>query len=180
MRSIIDNKKGQFDFPIVTFAIIVLGLILLAPIILKVVRSTVQPFADTLGNESSGMGGVGGDLAEQNTKYILGVFVNFWDGVILFAFLIALIMLFVSAFLIDVNPFFIILYILVFFLTIMFAPEILGSIDKIYEANAYAEEVALIGFIDFLRLNFGLILTAIGVLTMVIMYAKVRYFPANE
>lgn len=176
MRSIIQNKRGQFDFPLITFAIVIIGLILLAPIVLKVVRGTVTPFADALGNASVG----GGDLAKANTNYILGVFVNFWDGVLMFGFLISVILLFVSAFLIDANPFFMILYILLMFLTVIFAPEILGAVDRIYEANAFAQEVALVPMLDFLRLNFGLVLTIIGILTMVVIYAKVRYFPAQQ
>lgn len=176
MRSILDNKKGQLDYPILTFAIVLIGLILLAPIILKVVRSTITPFGEALGNMSS----MGGAVAETNVNYVLGVFVNFWDGVLMFAFLLAVILLFVSAFLIDTNPFFMILYILLLFLTVVFAPEILGAVDRIYEANAFAQEVALLPFIDFLRLNFGVVLTAIGILTMIIIYAKIRYFPKNE
>lgn len=96
------------------------------------------------------------------------------------AFLLAVILLFVSAFMIDVNPFFIFLYIFVFFLTLVFAPEILGAVDRIYESTAYAEEVALLGFMDFVRLNFGLIVTVIGVLTMIIIYAKVKFFPSQQ
>lgn len=164
------------EFPVITFAIIVIGLILLAPIILKVVRSTITPFSDAMDNLSIG----GGEVAKTNTNYVLGVFVNFWDGVMLFGFLFAVIMLFLSAFLIDANPFFMILYILTLFLTIVFAPEILGAVDRIYEANAYAEEVALIPFMDFLRLNFGLIITGIGILTMIIIYAKIRYYPREN
>ena len=162
--------------PIITFAIIVIMLILLAPIILKIVRGTLTPFSNSLGN----MSGQGGDIAKENVNYVMGVFVNFWDGVVMFAFLLAVILLFVSAFLIDVNPFFMILYIFVLLLTIIFAPEILGAVDRIYEANAYAEEVALVPFMDFLRLNFGLILTVIGILTMIVIYAKIRYFPSNR
>ena len=161
------------EFPILIFAIVVIGLILMAPIILKVVRTTLSPFSSALGNLSV----EGGAIAQTNVNYVLGVFVNFWDGVILFAFLLSVILLFISAFLIDANPFFMILYILMLFLTILFAPEILKAVDKIYEANIYAEEVALLPFIDFIRLNFGLILTAIGILTMIIIYAKIRYFP---
>ena len=176
MRNILNNKKGQIDYPVLTFAIILIGLILLAPIILKVVRSTLTPFGSALGNMST----MGGAVAETNVNYVLGVFVNFWDGVLMFAFLLAVILLFVSAFLIDANPFFMILYILMLFLTVVFAPEILGAVDRIYEANAFAEEVALIPFLDFLRLNFGVVLTAIGILTMIIIYAKIRYYPKNE
>jgi len=165
------NKKGQIDFPVVTFAIIFIGLILLAPIVLKIVRSTATPFSQSLGNLSI----AGADQAQQNTDYVVGVFVNFWDGVILFAFLFAVILLFVSAFLIDASPFFMILYIILLFLTIIFAPEILGAIDRIYEANEFATEVALLPFVDFLRLNFGLVLTMVGILSMIVIYAKIRF-----
>lgn len=176
MRSILENKKGQMDFPVLTFAIVLIGLILLAPIVLKVVRSTVTPFGEALTNLST----PAGDLGASNVNYVLGVFVNFWDGVLMFAFLLAVILLFISAFLIDANPFFMILYILMLFLTIVFAPEILGAINRIYEANEFAQEVTLLPFIDFLRLNFGIVLTGIGILTMIIIYAKIRYFPKDE
>jgi len=73
-----------------------------------------------------------------------------------------------------------ILYILMLFLTVVFAPEILGAINRIYDANEFAQEVALIPFLDFLRLNFGVVITGIGILTMIIIYAKIRYFPKNE
>lgn len=173
MRSIIKKKKGQMDFPIITFAIVLIGLILLAPIILKITRGTITPFGNALGN----MTDIGGEVAKENTLHVLGVFVKFWDGVIMLAFLLAVILLFVSAFLIDVNPFFMILYIFMLFLTLIFAPTILDTVDRIYEAPAYAEEVALVPFMDFLRLNFGVVLTVIGILTMIIIYAKIRYFP---
>ena len=71
-------------------------------------------------------------------------------------------------------------YIFILFLTLVFAPEILGAVDRIYEANAYAQEVALLPFMDFLRLNFGVLITVIGILTMIIIYAKIRYFPSNR
>jgi len=173
MRSILKDKRGQINFPVITFAVVLIGLILLSPIILKVVRSTVTPFSESMTNMSIG----GGDIAQTNINHVLGVFVSFWDGVIIFAFLVAVIMLFVSAFLIDANPFFMIMYIFMLFLTVVFSPEILGAVNKIYEANAYAEEVALIPFVDFLRLNFGLVIVGIGIITMIIIYAKIRYFP---
>jgi hypothetical protein len=164
-------KKGQTDFPIITFAIVLIGLILLAPIILKFVRSTIMPFSASLGNVTGG----GGAIAQANVNYVLGVYTSFWDGVILICFLIAIILLFVSALLIDANPFFIILYIIVFFLTVVFAPNIMLAVNNIYDSSSFAGEVSLLPFIDFIRLNFGAILTAVGVITMIIIYAKIRY-----
>lgn len=176
MRSLTKNKKGQFDFPMITFAIIVLGLIFLGPILLKMINSTLTPFENSLasipgGNESGAVGSV---------EHIHGTFVNFWDGVLIVAFLLALILLFVSAFLIDTNPVFVILYILALFFTVVFAPNILDAINKVYDSPQFVTEVSNLAFMDFLRLNFGLIITVIGVLTMIIIYAKVRFFPTNN
>lgn len=177
MQSIIKkNKRAQLDFPLLSFAIIVITLLLLAPIILKITRTSVEPFSNALGNMSI----AGSDVASQNTSYVLGVFVSFWDGVIMFSFVISLILLFISAFFIDTSPFFIAIYIVLFLLVMIFAPNILEVVDRIYELNAFAEEVALMPMMDFIRLNFGLILTVVGILTMIIMYAKVRYFPSQS
>lgn len=170
------RNKGQFDFGLITFAFIVIALLILAPIVLKIVRSTVTPFSNTLGNMTD-QGAVQG---AQNSRYVLGVFVNFWDGVLIISFVVALILLFVSAFLIDTNPFFIVLYIIVFFLVVVFAPDILTAVTNIYELNAFATETNLIPLMDFVRSNFGIILTVVGVLNMVIIYAKIRYFPSNR
>ena len=170
------NIKGQLDFPIITFVIIVIGIIILAPIILKIVNSTLTPLENSLagtpgGNESGAVEGV---------QKVHGTFVTFWDGVLIFAFLIAVIMLFISAFLIDTHVFFVVLYVMMLFLTIVFAPSILEAVTKIYESGQFAQEVAVIPFMDFLRLNFGLVITAIGILTMIIIYAKIRFFPSNQ
>lgn len=169
------GKKAQIDMPIVTFAIIVIALLFLGPIMLKVVRTTITPFGDALNNTAVG----GGELASGNVLYILGVFVNFWDAVIVFAFVVAVLMLFVSAIFIDTNPFFIVLYILVLLLVVLFAPNVLDAVNKIYDSADFAQEVALLPLLDFIRLNFGLILVVIGIVTMIIMYAKIRFFPSQ-
>lgn len=165
------NKKGSLDFPIIMFIIAVVMLLLVGPIVLKIVNGTLTPFADALNNT----GVAGGDLAKENVTHVKTTFINFWDGVLLVGFLIVILMLFMSAFLIDSSPFFIVLYIIMFFLTILFAPSIVGVVDGIYDSGVYVEEVAMLGFLDFIRLNFGIILTIIGVITMVIIYAKLRF-----
>lgn len=169
------NKKAQIDFPIVTFAIVVIGLLFLGPILLKLVRTTVTPFGDALNQTSIG----GGSEGASRTLYILGIFVNFWDAVLLFAFMLAVVMLFISALFIDTNPFFIILYVVVLLLVVIFSPNVLGAINNIYDSSQFVEETALLGFMDFIRLNFGVVLTVIGILTMIVIYAKVRFFPSR-
>jgi len=61
----------------------------------------------------------------------------------------------------------------------LFAPTVLDTIDKIYDSATFAQETAILQFMDFIRLNFGLMLLVAGILTMIIIYAKVRYFPAR-
>jgi hypothetical protein len=169
------NKKAELDFPIITVAFVLLGLLFLAPFILKTVTTILTPFGNALND--SGVGG--GEDAKEAVFYVQGVFVNFWDGVLLFAFLTQIILLFVSALFIDTNPFFIILYVIVLALTVIFAPQVLDALNNIYDSAQFVNEVAILQFIDFIRQNFGLILTVIGVLNMIVMYAKVRYFPAR-
>lgn len=164
------NKKAQMDFPLITFIIVVVMLLLVGPIILKVVNGTLTPFATALNNTVPG-----GELASQNVTHVKNVFINFWDGILIIGFLIVILMLFMSAFLIDASPFFMILYIIMFFLTVLFSPAIIGIVDGIYDSGVYVDEVAMLGFLDFIRLNFGVIITVIGVLTMIIIYAKLRF-----
>jgi len=164
------NKRGQMDFPLITFIIVVVMLLLVGPIILKVVTGTLTPFATALNNTVPG-----GELAGQNVTHVKNVFVNFWDGILIIAFLIVILMLFMSAFLIDASPFFMILYIIMFFLTVVFSPAVIGIVDGIYDNAVYVDEVALLGFLDFIRLNFGVIITVIGIISMIIIYAKLRF-----
>lgn len=164
------GKKGQMDFPLIPFIVVVVMLLLVGPIILKVVTGTLTPFATALNNTVPG-----GELAGANVTHVKDVFVSFWDGILIIAFLIVILMLFMSAFLIDASPFFMILYIIMFFLTVVFAPAIVSIVDGIYDNAVYLDEVAQLGFLDFIRLNFGVIITVIGLISMIIIYAKLRF-----
>lgn len=176
MRSILNNKKGQFDPGITTFAVILIGLLILAPVGVKVVRTMLGKTSEKLTNST--------DTAQQaagaNVSYIMGVFLNFWDGVIIAAFVFTIMILFISAFLIDSHPIFIPLYIIIFVLTVMFSPYCLEAVNRIWEANALAEDVVYLDMVNYIRLNFGLILTVVGILSMVIIYAKVRFYPSGS
>ena len=159
------------DFPLITFIIVVVMLLIVGPVILKVVNGTLTPFANAL--NSSGV--PGGEIASTNVTHVRTVFINFWDGILVIGFLIVILMLFMSAFLIDASPFFMVLYIIMFFLTVLFSPAVISIVDGIYDSGAFVDEVALLGFLDFIRLNFGVIITILGVLSMVIIYAKMRF-----
>jgi hypothetical protein len=168
MINILKNKKGQIDYPIITWVIIVLGLMILAPIMLKVFTSIQAPMSSSLGNLTNG-----GAEAQGNFNAVMNTAVNFWDKVVLSAFILATLLLLISAFLIDTNPFWLILYIFISFMLILFAPDIIGSLDNIYNSATFGTEVANLTFIGSLRDNFGLILTGIMVITGIIIYGKI-------
>lgn len=167
----ITNKKGQLDYPIITFVIVVFSLMLLAPIMLKIFYSVQTPVSNSLGNLTNH----GGEQAQANFNSVMGTGINFWDKIILFAFILATILLIISAFLIDTSPVWIILYIFISFMLILFAPDIVGTLDNIYNSPTFAVESANLAFIGSLRDNFGTILVGIMVITGIIIYGKIAF-----
>lgn len=164
------NKKGQFENPIIIFAVLVIGLLMFAPIALKIFISVDDSVGNALGNVSSG-----GDVARANFDKVSGTLVTFWDKIIVAAFFLAVIMLFVSAFMIDAHPFFIVLYIFLNFMLVIFTPDILQSVDAIYDSANFATEVTQLGFLDSLRNNFVPFLVGIMVITGIIIYGKLAF-----
>ncbi len=71
---------------------------------LKVMREIQTPFSDSLGNMSGG-----GIVGQTNFNAVIQTGINFWDKVVIAAFIFAVMMLFVSSFLVDAHPFFILL-----------------------------------------------------------------------
>lgn len=163
------NKKAQLDSPIVWFIVIVFGLLLIAPITLKMFNAIKTPVANSL--NQTGVGG--GDIASGNFSFVMNTFTTFWDKVIVATFFLALILLFVSAFMIDTSPFWVILYIFINFMLILFAPGIISSLDAIYASPDFAVEVSQLTFMSFILSHFGELLVGIMVITGIIIYAKI-------
>ena len=167
------NIKGQFDYPIITFVIVVIGLLIFAPIALKIFGSFSTNFGNSLGNVT------GSGNAQANFSKVTTTLITFWDKVIIACFILSVLTLFVSAFFIDAHPFFIIIYILLNFMLILFAPNIITAVDNIYTSASYSTEVSSLAFLDSLRTNFTLYLVGIMVITGIIIYGKVAFFGNN-
>lgn len=165
------NKRGQIDNPIIAFVIIVIALLLIAPIALKMFSSIHTNVGNAFGNVS----GQGGVIAKANFEKVTGTLINFWDKIIIAAFIFSIIMLFVSAFLIDAHPFFIILYIFLAFMMVLFTPHLLTAVDKIYDSPQFATELTHLAFLDSLRNNFMYFLVGIIVITGIIIYGKLAF-----
>ena len=161
-------NKGQLDYPIITFFVIVFGLLLLAPFMLKIFISIQVPVSAQLGN----LTGQGGQIAQTNFNTVMNTTINFWDKVIIFALILSVILLIVSSIFIDSSPFFIILYIFISFMLVLFAPNIIDSLDSIYDSPNFATESAKLSFMVTLKDNFGIFLVGLIVLTGIIIYGK--------
>jgi len=165
MRSIL-NKKAQMESPIISFIVVVVILLVMAPFILKIFNSVLTPFASGVGNVSAEAG--------ARVTHIKDTFITFWDMVIMIAYLISLILLFITAFLVDTHPVFLILFIIFGVFTFMFAPSIMEMVDEIYNNPELALEVSQLPMLDFIREYFVGIMVGIYFVVGIIVYAKFR------
>lgn len=173
MRSIMSTqKKGQLDNPIILFAVLVIGLLIVAPIGLKILRSVQQPVANSFGNIT----GEGGELAQTNFNTVINTGISFWDKVVVAFFVFAVLLVLVSAFLVDANPFFIVLFILMNMFLILFAPNIITAVDHIYDSSQFAQETAMLAFMDTIRSHYAEFLVGVMVLSGIIIYGKIFLF----
>ena len=165
------NTRGQVG--IVSMIGVFIALLFMAPILLNLVTTTTGEFADALNGTSPS--------AATTVDSITGTYTGLWDWVLILVFALNVLLLFISAFFIDTHPAFMLVFIMVAFFTMAFAPNILDATDKIYNNAQYAGDVAAyLPFMDFLRGNFGAVVLGIFVLAGIIMYAKFKYFGGGE
>lgn len=165
------SSRGQVG--IVAMLGVMIVLIALAPILLNIVSSVLGGFSDSIDNIDPNAG----------AKMDAGVdkFTNLWDYVIMTIFAINVLLLFISAFFIDTNPIFVVLYIFVGFLMFMFAPYVVDVADAIWDTPRYITDGTIneLSMTGFLLDNFTAVLLALFILTGIIMYAKIKFF-SNE
>lgn len=172
----IENKRAQIENPLIVFAVLVVGLLMFAPVALKLFISIDSTVGNSLGNLTGNVG----NISKANFQAVTTPLITFWDKVIVAVFFLSILLLFVSAFLIDAHPFFVILYVLSFLFLILFTPNILSAVDNIYDSANFATEIARLTFLDSLRNNFIVFLVGIGVVTGIIIYGKVALFSGGR
>jgi len=165
------NKKGQI-LSIIMFFGIVLAVFVISIILLKAVNTVLTPFSSSIGNVSVSAG--------QTVASIQSSFVKWWDIAILLIFFLNVIILLVSAFMIDVHPAFLILYILAVFFMIIFGSSIIGIVDRlfnggIYGINSFDMESGQMPLVKFIVDNFGIVMLGIIIISGIITFAKLKY-----
>lgn len=165
------NKRGQIESIFYFFAIVFI-IFLTAPLFLKISTDMLSHVEAVGGNISSTAGG--------DVKYLKTSMNNLWDEMIVLLFFGNIMLLLVSAFLVDVHPLFVILYIIGLVMLFVFAMPIWDVLNQIYSGtgagsvlSTQTNQMALTKFIiDY----FGIILLGVVILSGIIMYAKFKFF----
>jgi hypothetical protein len=170
------NRTGQLDVPVITMIIIVVGIIIAAPIVLKIFTSIQAPFSDALKNQT----GAGGNNSATAFNYVMNTGINFWDKLCIFLFFLAFIVMIISSFLIDTNPFWIVLYIIIAFFAVLFIPSVMSAVDAIYTNSVYLSSGNSLTYVNFLRNNMAKFVVGMFVISGIIIYGKVRLFSSSS
>lgn len=165
------NKHGQIEIAVIFFIIVLIGVLILAPFMIKIVNSVLTPMGNTLGNYT--------DQAGVNVRAVQTSFLNMWDFVIIIFFLINILLLWITSFLIDTHPLFILVYIFLLIIIFAFTPTIYDIVDTIWNDTniiSTSEIAQYLPMLNFIKDYFGIILLMILIISGVIIYAKPRIF----
>ena len=172
------HKKSQIEFGIVSFIVVIIALLLFAPIMLKIFNAILTPIQSQVGNITASAGVSVGKVKDT--------FITFWDWVLLMAYLISVVLLLISAFLIDTHPVFLVIFFVFGIFTFIFAPMLLDVVDQIYEDPRFSTMedgmivTSEIPMMDFIRQYFVIMMLGIYFICGIIIYAKVAYFGARR
>lgn len=165
------NKKGQVQ-SIFYFFIIAFILFMSAPILLQIPMQIFDKLIPIAGNQSAQAG--------QSVSYLDTKMTNLWDEMIVLLFMGNVALLFLTAFLVDVHPAFLILYIIAVACLFIFIMPIWDAVNTIYANANLSDATAVMPLTKFFIQNFPIVLLVIVILSGVLMYAKFKYFGGNQ
>lgn len=167
------NKKGQIDFGPAVLVSVIIGLLLFAPIMIRIIGTVTGTFFNTMNDTAP--------AAVADASSAVDKVYNFFDYLIVIAMFMNIIVLFISAWFIDTNPLFIILYIMFAFVFILFIPNMLDAVDRVWDqtdtlaaSDTWEGNSLNLTFTDFIRSNMVMFTLIIIVLTGIITYAKFK------
>lgn len=160
-------KKGQAE-SVIIFIGIVVAIFLTSIILLRLTNEILTPFANQLAPYSNQSATVVNSVHDS--------FTHVWDWVIILLLLFNIILLLVSAFLIDIHPAFLVIYIIAILFLVIFMNTFAAVIDSVWNAVGTATETAQTPLQQFVINNFNIIMLGIIALSGVVMYAKFKLF----
>ena len=157
-------KKAQAD--IIIMVGVLISLMILAPVMLKIFNSIVTETIPIINKSSV-------DAGAAMTK-VEGTFTTFWDYLIVTAMFVSVIMLFISAFMVDTHPIFLIMYVMIAFGLMTFSTYLTAPVSSMLSMPQFATELGQIPMTSFMITNFNLLLLGIIVVSGIILYGKFK------
>lgn len=165
-------KKGQIQ-GIAFFIMLLVAVLIVAPIILKVAFTTLDQTATQLSNIDET------NRSSDNVVFVRDKITGSFDWLIMFLILINILVLLITAFLIDVNPAFLIMYIIGAFLLVITLPYTVAVAERIYSMPEFTvgsnNVIQYIPMTEFILNNFGIVIVGVIVLSGIILYAKIKF-----
>lgn len=165
------NNRGQI-LGIISFVVIVIILIFLAPFLMRIVITPVDKVTTALqGIDTT-------NKSSDATSFIRAKFVGMFDWVIAFFVLFSIIILLITSFLIDVHPAFVIVYVVAGMFLFIFAPAAMTALDTIYNSAQFSvgenNVIQYLPITAWLKDNYIIFLLGVFVLSGLIMFGKYR------
>lgn len=165
------NKKAQAE-SILIFFVLICAIFIVSIVVLRMVNTIVDPFQAQIGNVSQQAGDAVG--------YTQDKFTGFWDTVIILILIVNVAILFISAFLVDVHPAFVIVYIIAVIFMFVFGNYGLSTVDAIWNAVGTSTEQAQSPMQIWVLNHIQLVLLGIVILSGILMYAKFKFFNQGQ
>lgn len=167
------GKHGQVEFGPIVLVAVIIGLLIFAPIMVRIIGVTTGTFFKQM-NQSA-------PSAVAEASSAVDKVYNFFDYLIVIAMLINIILLFISAWFIDTNPVFLIFYIMFAFILVLFLPNMMDGVDQIWgkmgtmsAQDQWGNTDLNLPFTDWIRRNMMVFTLGIIALTGIITYAKFK------
>ena len=165
------NNRGNLG-GIAFFVALLLGLIIMAPILLKVGTTILSATSNQLAKVDTS------NRSSDSVNYVQGQLTGTMDWMVMFFVMINILLLLVTAFLIDVHPAFLVMYIIGAFAMVITLPYTASAGEKIYSMSQFSSGadnvIQYIPMTEFLLNHFGVVIVGVFFLTAVIMYVKIR------
>lgn len=161
------NKKAQgFEMPIVVLIVVLATLLVLTPFTLKIINAVVTPLGTNLQDINPQAASAANTVVTQTN--------NFWDLALVIAFIVITIVMFVSAYMVDMNPIFAVVYAILAFFLFMVTPLLQDLFTGVYTNSALTNETQALPMTNFIQGHFIIITFMLFIVSGIIMYAKLR------
>jgi hypothetical protein len=157
-------RKGQAD--IVTFMILAVVIVIIAPVVMMIFNTSVQGF-------TAGFNSIDNSTANQMAT-MNNNFNSMYDLIVISVFIVNIILMFITAFLVEVHPAFLVFYIFTCVFAMIFIPATLTGAEGIWGANVISGYTNYLPATQFILDNYGSVMLVVMVITGIITYAKLR------